>query len=297
MAVKSKSSLKSSPKEVKTGKEVLGKETVVETAEASLIGVSPLEVAVESLLPIEAAAQAQLALAFRALGDPVRIRIFRFLRLTKTPVAVHKKSGRVRTVAVENRNGKHHSDSKTKEVKRTEGITVGDVVAHLADTDKTASTISHHLKELRQAGLVTMQRQGKHMICTVNETALQNLSAFLMEQPLRSPDSSLHDNQEWDSETEGYIEADTTVDIIIADATAVATPVAPMKATKNGRSTRRRQLEENNGSSTNGGDRSIEGKATLASGTDTGDNESTGDAGSNPVGNRRNGKSRRRNAS
>ncbi len=41
------------------------------------------------------------------------------------------------------------------------------------------STLSHHLKELNRAGLVQMQRRGKHVECWVEPATLEALTAFL----------------------------------------------------------------------------------------------------------------------
>jgi ArsR family transcriptional regulator len=41
------------------------------------------------------------------------------------------------------------------------------------------STISHHLKELENAGLIVCQRKGKSVTCKVNEAALQEALQFL----------------------------------------------------------------------------------------------------------------------
>ncbi len=40
------------------------------------------------------------------------------------------------------------------------------------------STLSHHLKELHRAGLIQMQRNGKHVECWVEPQVLERLSAF-----------------------------------------------------------------------------------------------------------------------
>lgn len=40
------------------------------------------------------------------------------------------------------------------------------------------STLSHHLKELHQAGLIQMQRNGKQVECWVEPEVLQQLAAF-----------------------------------------------------------------------------------------------------------------------
>src|SRR5437764_15264810 len=86
------------------------------------------------------------AAMFKALGDPTRLRIFEFLRACCCPVAVDE-SGAVMPVV---------------------GPTAGEVCCHITGAERITSTISHHLKELRLAGLITVERRGKHMLCGVN---------------------------------------------------------------------------------------------------------------------------------
>jgi len=45
--------------------------------------------------------------------------------------------------------------------------------------DLSRSTISHHFKELQNAGLITCTRQGQSFICEVNEEAVKAVQAFL----------------------------------------------------------------------------------------------------------------------
>src|SRR5688572_24416017 len=40
-----------------------------------------------------------------------------------------------------------------------------------------ASTVSHHLKELRQAGVITMERDGQHVQCCPNLEVVEQLSS------------------------------------------------------------------------------------------------------------------------
>jgi ArsR family transcriptional regulator len=101
-------------------------------------------------------AQLNLASAFKALGDPTRLRIFEFLRECCGPVAVDEQGG----------------------VRLVEGPTVGEICCHVTGEDKISSAISFHLKELRLAGLIHVDRRGKNMICSINRAAVAQLAAY-----------------------------------------------------------------------------------------------------------------------
>ena len=87
----------------------------------------------------------QKAAMFKALGDPTRLKIFEFLRACCCSVVVEE----------------------TGDVRRVQGPTAGEVCCHVTGEEKITSSVSFHLKELRQAGLITMERRGKNMICGV----------------------------------------------------------------------------------------------------------------------------------
>ncbi len=91
---------------------------------------------------------------FKALGDPTRLRIFMFLS-SCSPEVVVGEEGEVRPVV---------------------GATVGDVCCHVSGGN---SLVSFHLKELRQAGLITMERRGKYMVCRIHTKAVEELGSFM----------------------------------------------------------------------------------------------------------------------
>jgi ArsR family transcriptional regulator len=46
------------------------------------------------------------------------------------------------------------------------------------DVGVAPSTVSHHIKELRRAGLIHMERRGQKVECRVNGAALQDVVTF-----------------------------------------------------------------------------------------------------------------------
>ena len=57
-----------------------------------------------------------------------------------------------------------------------EGLTPGTLAAQL---DVAGNTLSFHLKELTHAGLVTQERQGRHLVYRASFTAMNALLAYL----------------------------------------------------------------------------------------------------------------------
>jgi ArsR family transcriptional regulator len=49
------------------------------------------------------------------------------------------------------------------------------------DFDIALSTVSHHLKELRNAGLILCEKHGKQVYCRVNSALLKDLEGFMRE--------------------------------------------------------------------------------------------------------------------
>lgn len=107
------------------------------------------------------------AAAFKALGDPTRLRIFEFLRSCCCPVAVEE-------------NG---------EVRPVDGPTVGEVCCTVTGAEQITSTVSRHLRELKLAGLITIDRRGKNMVCGINQEAVAALATYFTDEtPSRNCD-------------------------------------------------------------------------------------------------------------
>ena len=48
-----------------------------------------------------------------------------------------------------------------------------------AEFDLSLSTVSHHLKELRTAGLIVCERRGQRVYCRPDDGVLEKIEAFL----------------------------------------------------------------------------------------------------------------------
>lgn len=94
---------------------------------------------------------------FKALSDPSRLHIVEFLSRCCCGRAAIREDGGV------------------------EGPTAGEVCCHVTGADRITSTVSHHLHELEAAGLVRLERRGKATVCTLEPTALEELSRHLAE--------------------------------------------------------------------------------------------------------------------
>ncbi|MCC6483375.1 MAG: helix-turn-helix transcriptional regulator [Armatimonadetes bacterium] len=96
-----------------------------------------------------------VARAFKALGDPTRLAIFEFIRCCGANVEME---------------GDSLDDCQVAQT------CVGDICCRF---EVAASTVSHHLKELRAAGLIHLEKRGRWVFVTADEQVLGELAGFL----------------------------------------------------------------------------------------------------------------------
>ena len=89
---------------------------------------------------------AELALVFRALSDPNRLAIYELIR--------------------------ERDRSSVEDLERS-------VSALAREFDLTLSTVSHHIKELRQAGLIRCVKRAQTVYCEADPAALAAIERFL----------------------------------------------------------------------------------------------------------------------
>jgi DNA-binding transcriptional ArsR family regulator len=83
---------------------------------------------------------------FRALSDPNRLAIYRLIR--------------------------DRDDASVAELERSISVLA-------REFDLSLSTVSHHVKELRQAGLIRCVKRGKTVYCGANPEALDAIDRFV----------------------------------------------------------------------------------------------------------------------
>lgn len=113
----------------------------------------------------------ELAPMLKALGDPTRLKIYTFLRTCAEQVCCCEEC-RCSTFV-----------DATGALKCSCGKSVSEVCCEVLGTDKIPSSMSFHLKELRQAGLIRMEKQGQRVFCTVDGSAMIKLEGFFRVEP------------------------------------------------------------------------------------------------------------------
>ena len=92
----------------------------------------------------------KIAELFKALSNPNRLRVFLRLATCCAPGTVCTASSEI-------------------------SACVGEIGSEL---DISPSTLSHHLKELRRAGLIKTERRGQNIACSVDPDTLRALAEF-----------------------------------------------------------------------------------------------------------------------
>ncbi|HEY6058286.1 MAG TPA: metalloregulator ArsR/SmtB family transcription factor [Candidatus Limnocylindrales bacterium] len=92
---------------------------------------------------------ATLAPVFKALGDPTRLAIFELIRADLDPSDAHS----------------------TGDIARS----VSQIAARF---EVSLSTVSHHLKELRTAGLIRCERRGQSIYCSIAPDLVEEIEHF-----------------------------------------------------------------------------------------------------------------------
>lgn len=92
-----------------------------------------------------------LARVFKALGDPTRLAIFELIREAVDPDEGHS----------------------SKELQNS----ISQIAAQF---ELSLSTVSHHIKELRGAGLVRCERRGQSIYCSIESDVLDRVGGYLV---------------------------------------------------------------------------------------------------------------------
>ncbi|MBM3458618.1 MAG: helix-turn-helix transcriptional regulator [Armatimonadetes bacterium] len=103
---------------------------------------------------MEISKEEELAALFRALSDPTRLRIYQFLRCCAADGVEVGEGGECRPAG---------------------SLSVGEVCCRL---DCSMSNVSHHLKELRTAGLIRTEKRGRWIFCSIHPEALERIGEW-----------------------------------------------------------------------------------------------------------------------
>ncbi|GAB4452277.1 MAG: hypothetical protein OHK0029_02870 [Armatimonadaceae bacterium] len=118
---------------------------------------------------------AEAARCFKALGEPTRLQIIQFLQACCPPVhaPVLPQTHSAEIVSAE-------PNSVLRETPNgLSGASIKEICRQVTGGDKISSTFSHHIKELKRAGLIRVEKEGKKRLCRLEPQTLQTLTLFL----------------------------------------------------------------------------------------------------------------------
>jgi ArsR family transcriptional regulator len=114
----------------------------------------------------------RLAAIFKALSDRNRLEIFQTIRSCCCGCAV--------VPGVKNDAGQVDAAVGDPETEDVDPVDTGNSVSEIASQfDLSLSTVSHHLKELRNAGLIICEKRGQWVYCRPNPEVLKDIEGFL----------------------------------------------------------------------------------------------------------------------
>jgi ArsR family transcriptional regulator len=114
----------------------------------------------------------RLAAIFKALSDRNRLEIFQTIRSCCCGCAVEP--------GVRNDAGRGDSTTGDLDTEEPNLVDAGNSVSEIASRfDLSLSTVSHHLKELRTAGLIICEKRGQWVYCRPNPDVLKDIEGFL----------------------------------------------------------------------------------------------------------------------
>ena len=117
----------------------------------------------------------RLAAIFKALSDRNRLEIFRTIRSCCCDCA--EPAGETTGTGDETGLASAKRAGETEPVEH-----VGNSVSEIASRfDLSLSTVSHHLKELKSAGLIICEKRGQWVYCRPNPEVLRDIEGFLEE--------------------------------------------------------------------------------------------------------------------
>ncbi len=115
----------------------------------------------------------RLAAIFKALSDRNRLAIFQTIRSCCCDCGVVNDAD---TAAADRVGSAGAQPASEADLPSDVGNSVSDIASRF---DLSLSTVSHHLKELKNAGLIICEKRGQWVYCRPNPEVLKDIEGFL----------------------------------------------------------------------------------------------------------------------